>query len=160
YVIAVAQVLWSALLIHLTGGRIETHFHVFVSLAFLSFYRDWRLLVPATLAVAGDHLVRGIYWPESVYGSVNPEGWRFLEHVFWVAFEDIVLIASCVRGVHEMHEIAERQAMVESVTASEQEKSRALDQALAELKRSQEVMVRTEKLAAVGQLAASVGHEL
>src|SRR5262249_3859344 len=32
YVIAVAQMLWSGLLIHLTGGRIETHFHVFGSL--------------------------------------------------------------------------------------------------------------------------------
>src|SRR5688500_10569824 len=28
YTIAVSQMLWSALLIHLTGGRIETHFHV------------------------------------------------------------------------------------------------------------------------------------
>ena len=32
--------LWSGLLIHLTGGRIETHFHVFGSLAFLAFYLD------------------------------------------------------------------------------------------------------------------------
>jgi len=30
------QVLMSALLIHVTGGRIETHFHVFGSLAFLA----------------------------------------------------------------------------------------------------------------------------
>ena len=35
YTIAVAQMLMGALLIHLTGGRIETHFHVFGSLAFL-----------------------------------------------------------------------------------------------------------------------------
>src|SRR5215471_14980774 len=52
YVIAVAQLLMSALLIHLTGGRIETHFHVFGSLAILAFYRDWRLFIPATLVVA------------------------------------------------------------------------------------------------------------
>src|SRR5690349_18337844 len=31
YVIAVAQMLWSGLLIHLSGGRIETHFHIFGS---------------------------------------------------------------------------------------------------------------------------------
>ena len=37
YTIAVAQMLMSSLLIHLTGGRIETHFHVFGALAFLSF---------------------------------------------------------------------------------------------------------------------------
>src|SRR5437762_3468699 len=29
YIIAVSQMLWSGLLIHLSGGRIETHFHVF-----------------------------------------------------------------------------------------------------------------------------------
>ena len=40
HVVAVAQMLMSALLIHLTGGRIETHFHVFGSLAFLAYYRD------------------------------------------------------------------------------------------------------------------------
>ena len=49
HTIAVAQMCTSALLIHVTGGRIETHFHVFGSLAFLAFYRDWRVLVPATL---------------------------------------------------------------------------------------------------------------
>ncbi len=32
YSIAVCQMLWSALLIHITSGRIETHFHVFGSL--------------------------------------------------------------------------------------------------------------------------------
>src|SRR5262249_17805635 len=66
YIIAIGQMLTSELLIHLTGGRLETHFHVFGSLAFLAFYRDWRVLVPATLVVAVDHFVRGLYWPESV----------------------------------------------------------------------------------------------
>src|SRR6266851_3278295 len=58
HTIAVAQALWSALLIHLTGGRIETHFHVFGSLAFLSFYRDWPVLITGTVVVATDHLLR------------------------------------------------------------------------------------------------------
>src|SRR5437762_5325656 len=88
-VIAVSQMLWSALLIHLTGGRIETHFHVFGSLAFLAFYRDWRVLIPATVVIAADHLVRQLFWPESVFGLANPESWRFLEHAGWVAFEDL-----------------------------------------------------------------------
>ena len=60
YTIAAAQMLMGALLIHLTGGRIETHFHVFGSLAFLAFYRDWRVLVSATLVVAIDHFVRDV----------------------------------------------------------------------------------------------------
>jgi hypothetical protein len=71
--VAVSQMLWSGLLIHLTGGRIETHFHVFGSLAFLAYYRDWKVMPTATIVVAADHLARGILWPESVYGVVNPE---------------------------------------------------------------------------------------
>ena len=46
------QSLMSALLIHLSGGRIETHFHIFGSLAFLACYRDWRVLVAASAVVA------------------------------------------------------------------------------------------------------------
>jgi signal transduction histidine kinase len=160
HVVAVAQMLWSALLIHLTGGRIETHFHVFGSLAFLAFYRDWKVLIPATLAVAADHLVRGILWPESVYGILNPEWWRFLEHAFWVAFEDVVLVLGCIRGVEETRRLAERHAEVEALSDREKEKSQGLEQALVELKSSQDALMRTEKLAALGQLAASVGHEL
>ena len=68
--------LWSALLIHLSGGRIETHFHVFGSLGFLAAYRDWPVLITTTVVVAADHLIRGLVWPESVYGIVNPEWWR------------------------------------------------------------------------------------
>ena len=52
HVIATAQILYSALLIHLTGGRIETHFHIFGSLAFLAVYRDWKVLVSASSVVA------------------------------------------------------------------------------------------------------------
>jgi hypothetical protein len=117
-VIAVAQMLWSALLIHLSGGRIETHFHVFGSLAFMAFYRDWRVLVPASLTVVADHVLRGLFWPESVYGVANPEWWRFFEHAFWVVFIDFFLVLSCVRGVQEMELIALRRAQAEVLAES------------------------------------------
>src|SRR5690242_16114539 len=71
YVIGVAQVLFSALFIHLTGGRIETHFHVFGSLAMLAFYRDRKVLLSATVIVALDHMLRGVLWPQSVFGVVT-----------------------------------------------------------------------------------------
>jgi two-component system sensor histidine kinase HydH len=160
HVIAVAQMLWSAMLIHLSGGRIETHFHVFGSLAFVAFYRDWKVLVPATVVVAADHLARQMFWPESVYGILNPEWWRFIEHAFWVVFEDIVLVAACLLAVEEMRRGARTQAEAEDLSERERAKSRALNEALAELHAKQEQLVRSEKLAAVGQLAASVGHEL
>jgi signal transduction histidine kinase len=113
-VIASGQMLTSGLLIHLSGGRIETHFHIFGSLAFIAFYRDWRVFVPATFVVALDHLVRGFYWPESVYGVLTASPWRSLEHAGWVMFENIFLVRSCLAIIQEMQDIAEKRAQLEN----------------------------------------------
>jgi two-component system sensor histidine kinase HydH len=134
HVIAASQMLSSALLIHLTGGRIETHFHVFGSLAFLAFYLDWKVILTATVVVAGDHFARGIFWPESVYGVTNPEWWRFLEHAGWVVFEDIFLIYACIFTNRELDAAAVRQAQIEQLSEQEQLKSAALEMALAEIR--------------------------
>jgi signal transduction histidine kinase len=136
HVIAASQMLFSALLIHLTGGRIETHFHVFGSLAFLAFYLDWPVMITATVVVAADHFLRGIFWPESVYGVANPEWWRFLEHAGWVVFEDVFLIWSCVLGMREIESSALREAQIEQLSEQEQLKTAALQMALAEMKAS------------------------
>jgi PAS domain S-box-containing protein len=102
YAMAVAQMLMGSLLIHLTGGRIETHFHIFGSLAFLAFYRDWRVLVPATLVVVTDHFLRGLFWPQSIYGVLAASGWRTAEHGAWVIFEDFFLVISCLQIKRDM----------------------------------------------------------
>ncbi|HEX2121343.1 MAG TPA: hypothetical protein VHL59_06855 [Thermoanaerobaculia bacterium] len=134
HVIAASQMLSSALLIHLTGGRIETHFHVFGSLAFLAFYLDWKVIITATVVVAADHFARGIFWPESVYGVANPEWWRFLEHAGWVVFEDVFLIWACLFSRREIDLAAVRQAEVEHLSEQEQLKTAALEMALAEIR--------------------------
>ncbi len=105
-IVAVGQMLMSALLVHLMGGRIETHFHIFGSLAFLSFYRDWRVLIPATIVTVADHIFRGWFYPQSIYGVLTGGEWRWLEHAGWVVFENIFLIASCRFSVKEMWQIA------------------------------------------------------
>jgi two-component system, sensor histidine kinase and response regulator len=137
HVIAVSQALFSALLIHLTGGRIETHFHVFGSLAFLAFYRDWRVLITASAIVAVDHFVRGAWFPFSVYGVSAGAEWRFLEHAGWVLFEDAFLILACVHGIREMRSMAQRQAElqlakeeIEAATASISQQSAVLNSVL------------------------------
>ncbi len=114
HTIAISQMLASALLIHLCGGRIEAHFHIFGSLAFLAFYRDWRVLVTASVVVAADHFFRGLYWPQSVFGVLTVSPWRWLEHAGWVVFENIFLIRSCIQSEREMRGIAERQASLEA----------------------------------------------
>jgi PAS domain S-box-containing protein len=100
--VAIGQMLMGGLLIHLTGGRIETHFHVFVSLAILSIYRDWRVLLSATVVAATDHFLRGLFWPQSVYGVLTASTWRTVEHAAWVIFADIFLVLSCLRSQRDM----------------------------------------------------------
>ena len=112
--IAMGQMAYSALLIHLCGGRIETHFHVFGSLAFLAFYRDRKVLLTATIVVAVDHMLRGIYWPQSVFGLAASSPGRALEHAGWVVFEDLFLLWSCNQSMVEMRDIADQRARLES----------------------------------------------
>ncbi len=116
YAIAVAQMAMGSLLIHLTGGRIETHFHIFGSLAILACYRDYSVVLVASSVVVFDHAARGLLWPQSVFGVVGVEPFRWLEHAAWVAFEDVFLVAACVRGQSEMWAIAERHAKLEDQT--------------------------------------------
>ena len=131
--IAIGQILTSGLLIHLTGGRIETHFHIFGSLAFLAFYRDWRVLATASVVATLDHFVRGVIWPQSVYGVTDASVWRSAEHFGWVLFEDMFLIYSCYRSQSEMREICERQAQsdVNQLLVETQVRERTADLALA-----------------------------
>src|SRR6185369_16783337 len=133
HTIAIAQMLMSALLIHLTGGRIETHFHVFGSLAFLAFYRDWRVFIPATLVVAADHFFRGVYWPQSVFGVLAPSPWRWVEHAAWVIFENIFLVQACLQTTKEMRESAAKQAELEATHAAAEAASRAKSEFLANM---------------------------
>jgi len=117
HIVAAGQMLMSALLIHITGGRVETHFHVFGSLAILAFYRDWRILITAAMVVYIDHVVRGYYWPQSVYGVLNASPWRAVEHAWWVGFEVVFLTVAIRQSVREMVLIAERQVKLHSFNA-------------------------------------------
>lgn len=109
HIVALMQVLWSALIIHVSGGRIEAHFHVFVSIAILSVYRDWKILLTATIAVGIDHYVRGVYYPLSVFGVNTASPYRWLEHSVWVGFELAVLAPVCASHYRELRELCYQQ---------------------------------------------------
>ena len=147
YVIATAQLLCTGLLIHLTGGRLETHFHVFGSLAFLAFYRDWRVLIVASGVTAADHLIRGLVWPESVYGTVAGADWRWVEHAGWVVFMDLFLAYACLTGDRDMRRAAEREAQLEAARATVEERVR---QRTAELWQTEERFRSAFDSAAIG----------
>ncbi|MEM8735695.1 MAG: ATP-binding protein [Planctomycetota bacterium] len=113
HVVAAMQVLWSALLIHLTGGRIETHFHAFASIAIISTYRDWKVLITATAIVAIDHLIRGIFYPMSAFGVAVESPFRWVEHSLWLLFEVGFLVPACIRLRNEIAELCIRQTDLE-----------------------------------------------
>ena len=149
---AIAQMAFGALLIHLSGGRIEMHFHIFGSLAFLAFYRDFRVLLVATAVVLLDHIGRGALSPESIYGVAAVEPLRWLEHAGWVVFEDVFLIGACVVGQRELAAIASRHARLETAAGlgrgilEAREASRAKSEFLANMSHE----IRTPMTAIIG----------
>jgi PAS domain S-box-containing protein len=82
----------SAILVHLSGGYIELHFHFFVMLAFLALYQDWIPYILAIVYVAIHHGVIGVLWPEAVFNHVAafnaPWTWAGI-HAFFVLWASV-----------------------------------------------------------------------
>jgi PAS domain S-box-containing protein len=142
HVIAVGQMLSCGLLVHLMGGRIEAHFQYFGILAFLAFYRDWRVLLTGTAVAAADHCLRGLFWPESMFGVLVADWWRWLEHVGWILFEDVFLLLAIRQNLREMMSVAERQAKLETVNETIE---RTVDERTRELRNEIAERVRAEE---------------
>ena len=85
----------SAILVHLSGGYIEFHFHFFVMLSFLALLQDWVPYILAILYVALHHGIVGNLWPKEVFNhaaAINaPWTWAGI-HAFFVLW-------SCVGSV-------------------------------------------------------------
>jgi len=65
--IAMGLMTASAVLVHLSGGYIEFHFHFFVMLTFLALLQDWIPYTLAILYVVLHHGIMGALWPEEVF---------------------------------------------------------------------------------------------
>ncbi len=114
----IAYALMGGLFVHVGGGRIEFHFHYFASMAILSLYRDWRVLVAATVLAALDHFFRGMFWTQSIYGVVNASRLRWLEHTVWLASEVGFLICMTRNSLTDMRASAMREAQLDETAAA------------------------------------------
>jgi diguanylate cyclase len=63
----------SAVIVHLSGGYIEMHFHFFVVVAIITLYQDWVPFLAAIVYVVLHHGVIGVLDPAAVFN--HPDAW-------------------------------------------------------------------------------------
>jgi len=87
----------SAVLVHLSGGSTEMHFHFFVALGILTLYQDWHPFLIALGYVVVHHGIMGVVAPRSVYDHpsawAHPWTWAAI-HGFFVVAASVALIIS------------------------------------------------------------------
>lgn len=87
----------SAVLVHLSGGSIEMHFHFFVMVVVIGLYQDWVPFLLAIGYVVVHHGTIGVLDPGSVYnhpGAIkNPWLWAAIHGVFILAESAASMIA-------------------------------------------------------------------
>ena len=85
----------SAVLVHLSGGMIEAHFHFFVMVGVIVLYQDWRPFLVAIAFVVLHHGVIGVLSPDDVYN--HPGAW---DHPWrWAAIHGLFILAMSVAGI-------------------------------------------------------------
>jgi methyl-accepting chemotaxis protein len=98
--IAAALMVFSALTIQQVGGVIEAHFGIFVLLAFLLYYRDWRPILLAAVVIAVHHLafnyLQALNWGIVVFENGASLG-RVMVHAIYVVIEAGVLMYMAAR---------------------------------------------------------------
>lgn len=91
--VATALMVFAALFIHQTAGLTEMHFSIFVLLAFLLCYRDWKVIMVAAVVIAIHHLSFS-YLQEWGYGVIcftKPGLGNVILHALFVVIESAVL---------------------------------------------------------------------
>ena len=95
--VAICQVGWSALFLWLFDGHSEAQFHLFVSLAFLAFYRDWTMLLTAMAVAITWPLLRMAMLPEAY--TIGAAAWsRLANHAAYVIAETVMLPGDPLRA--------------------------------------------------------------
>jgi diguanylate cyclase (GGDEF)-like protein/PAS domain S-box-containing protein len=129
--VSVGLMTGSAVLVHLSGGFIEAHFHFFVILILLTLYEDWVPFLVAAGYVLIHHGIAGTLDPESVYNHpdaiANPWKWAGIHALFITAAGAAGMTAW---KLNEKHREATEEALR---LARDSDRSRAEAQQLARL---------------------------
>jgi PAS domain S-box-containing protein len=79
----------SALVVYLSGGLVESHFHYFVAVALIGLYEEWLVYAVAVAFVALQHGIMGSYAPDHVIGHHDDSPW------VWTAVHTGFILAAC-----------------------------------------------------------------
>lgn len=106
---AIGTQLMAALHIQQTMGMTEMHFQVFVMLAFLSFYRDWKVIITGTLVIAAHHIIGFLIQHMNgfiiVFEDAEPGFIMLAIHAAFAILECVVLAFMAKQAANE-HEVA------------------------------------------------------
>jgi PAS domain S-box-containing protein len=122
HLIAAGQMVTPALFILLTKGSFETDFFVFGALACLAAYRDFKVLLTATIVVGAVQLSGELPVVQNFLGGLRPAPWTWVGFTAWVIFEDMLLCLWIWESVRLTKGMARHQAeedILNNVVASE-----------------------------------------
>jgi diguanylate cyclase (GGDEF)-like protein len=98
----------SALLVHLSGGYVEMHFHFFVVVAIMTLYQDWVPFSVAIGYVVLHHGLLGVLAPMSVYNHPaaweRPWEWALIHGAFVLAASAANLLAWRLNEQQALHD--------------------------------------------------------
>ena len=120
--VAAAFMVMSALHINQSGGMLETHFGIFVLLAFLVYYRDLLPIIVAATVIATHHLAFFALQQQGAGVQVVEQGsWPIIFlHAFYVALESAILIYLARQAYSEAREGEALVRVVNGLTAQEE----------------------------------------
>jgi signal transduction histidine kinase len=118
----------SAVIVHLSHGVIEAHFHFFVVIVLLTLYEDWMIFLLAAAFVVLHHGIGGALDPDAVFSHPDAEAhpWRWaLVHAAYVGAAGLGAIVTWrlnedLRDRH-VQLIAEKQVALERAVAAERQ---------------------------------------
>jgi methyl-accepting chemotaxis protein len=135
----------SAILIHLTGGAIEAHFHIFVILVFVALYQDWKALATTIVFTVVHHVGVSLIAPDGAFDHAAAQA----KPVLWALIHAVFVVGE-VAGILLLWKVAEDARAEARVSAdlalAEAEERRLADEARLAVEREQAraETVRTE----------------
>lgn len=171
-VFTVCLLMFTALFIQQSLGKIETHFHFWITLGILIRYRDlWPILI-GTVFILAHHIL--LNYCQDVGASVlgrllivyetGPSWYTTALHTFFV-LPSALIFSAIIRQNRQafiekerMHEHLEEKVALR--TEQLQQSNADLKTTVRQLETTQQQLIQAEKMASFGRLTADVAHEL